>query len=78
MPRKVRYVTCTPSHRPKLLGFLQLSQMVKVPHLNLTQFDLDWGRQVPWKRVVEEWKQEQLEWVAWRTKEKRRRQLKQW
>ena len=52
--------------------------MVKGPHLNLAQFDLDWGHQIPWQKVVEEWKQEQLEQVSWRTKEKRWRQLKQW
>ena len=71
------YVTCAPLCRPKLLGFLQLSQMVKGPHLNLAQFDLDWGHQVPWRKVVEEWKQEQLEQASWRTKEKRQRQLEQ-
>ena len=71
------YVTHTPSPRLKLLGFSQLSQMVKVPHLNLAQFDLDWGHQVPWKKVVEEWKQEQLEWALWRMKEKRWQQLEQ-
>ena len=52
--------------------------MVKVPHLNLAQFNLDWGRQVPWKKVAEEWQQEQLERAAWRTKEKRQQQLEQW
>ena len=60
-PRKAGYITRNLLCRPKLLGFLQLSQMVKGPHLNLAQFDLNWGHQIPWQKVVEEWKQEQLE-----------------
>ena len=53
------------------------AQTVKTPHLNLAQFDLDWGHQVLWKKVVEEWKQEQLERASWRIREKRQRQLEQ-
>ena len=73
--RKGGYVIRNPSQRTKLLGFSQLSQTVKGTHPNLAQFDLNWGRQVPWQKVVEEWKQEQLEWASWRIREKRQRQL---
>ena len=50
-----------PGVSPKLLAFSQLAQSAKVPHLDLSWFDLEWGPRKPWQQVVKEWREEQLE-----------------
>src|SRR5258708_7022681 len=47
------------SQRPKLLGFSKLAQAV-MPHLDLSQYDLELGPRKMWQQVVKEWREEQL------------------
>ena len=67
MPKPERHVPLS-SRRPKFLGFSQLAQSVKTPHLDLSRFDLEWGPRKPWAQVVKEWRGEQLTIAAERRK----------
>src|SRR5258708_26380580 len=53
------------SQRLKLLGFSKLAQTM-MPHLDLSQYDLELGPRKTWQQVVKEWREEQLSMASTR------------